>query len=140
MLEFVRVRGSILGVDVSSLRKLPIGEWIPVPLPFAMGISASIHMALRGFSTSLMILAVVSFSVLAALLSSQGLRRSKVFSEALQTTVWRVVFISSSIHDESGGLFPTMYGVMFGFSAYLLFTTIRDRDGGRSDSESGQMT
>ena len=88
MLEFVRVRGSILGVDVSSLRKLPIGEWIPVSLPFAMGISASIHMALRGFSTSWMILAVVSFSVLAALLSSQGLRRSKVFSEALQTTVW----------------------------------------------------
>jgi len=79
-------------------------------------------------------------AILAALLSSQGLRRSKVFSEALQTTVWRVVFISSSIHDESGGLFPTMYGVMFGFSAYLLFTTIRDRDGGRSDSESGQMT
>ena len=98
-----------------------------------MGISASVHMVLRGFSTSWMILAVVSFAILAALLSSQGLRRSKVFSEALQTTVWGVVFISSSIHDESG-LFPTMYGVMFGFSAYLLFTTIRDRDDGGSDS------
>jgi len=111
-----------------------LGEWIQVPLSFAMGISASVHMVLRGFSTSWMILAVVSFAILAALLSSQGLRRSKVFSEALQTTVWGVVFISSWIHDESGGLFPAMYGVMFGFSAYLLFTTIRDRDDGGSDS------
>jgi len=76
-----------------------------------MGVAASVHMVLRGFSTSWMILAVVSFAILAALLSSQGLRRSKVFSEALQTTVWGVVFISSAIHDESGGLFPTMYGI-----------------------------
>ena len=133
MLEFVRVRGSILGVDVSFLRKFSIGEWIQVLFPFAMGVAVSVHMVLRGFSTSWMILAVVSFAIL-ALLSSQGLRRSKVFSEALQTTVWGVVFISSWIHDESGGLFPAMYGVMFGFSAYLLFTTIRDRDDGGSDS------
>jgi len=48
------------------MRKLPIGEWIQVSLPFAMGISASLHMVLRGFSTSWMILAVVSFPVLGA--------------------------------------------------------------------------
>src|SRR5258708_2882550 len=60
------------------------------------------RLILRGFSTQWAIVAAISFLFLAALLRWKSLRRSRIFSEIIQTTFWGIVFAASLIHDDTG--------------------------------------
>jgi len=54
-------------------------------------------------------------------------RASKIFGEAVRTYVWALIFLYSLVHDRTFGLFPTLYGVMRGWSLWELLTGLREK-------------
>lgn len=105
-----------------------VKDWFEALLLLTMGTVSSVHVARHGFSVQWVTAGGASFLFLAVLLKWKSLRRSKVFSEIVQTTVWGLIWVVSLIHDTTAGFQPMFYGILFFWSAYLLYITVRDRN------------
>src|SRR5258708_19481371 len=89
-----------------------------------MGTVASVHVARHGFSAQWVTAGGASFLFLAVLLKWESPRRSKVFSEVVETTFWGLIWVVSLIHDTTAGFQPWLFGLLFFCSAYLLYVTL----------------
>ena len=107
---------------------LLIGSWIRFLWLFTVGCVAIVHLVRKGFSAEYFMLAVAAIGILVALLLSPRLSKSKIVSEAVMTLFYAVVFVSAWLHDTSYGFFPMMWGIVFFFSTYTLFLTVRERN------------
>ncbi len=105
-----------------------VKDWLQALLLLTMGTVASVHVARHGFSAQWVTAGGASFLFLAVLLKWESPRRSKVFSEVVETTFWGLIWVVSLIHDTTAGFQPMLFGILFFWSAYLLYVTVRDRN------------
>jgi len=129
-LSGVSSKNQRLGEIVSNAKEklLLIGSWIRFLWLFTVGCVAIVYLVQKGFSAEYFTLAVAVLASWSLYYCRPGLSKSKIFSEAVMTIFYAVVFVSAWLHDTSYGFFPMMWGIVFFFSTYTLFVTVRERN------------